>query len=122
MINPKLLEFKEKVASDPRWTERAILAIFKLQTPEEQQHEQTVEHNNIGFTGADGEYLSSLAKQLLKGYHLSTKQLAIAQHKMPKYAGQLCDIAGIPRTIKKVGRAPRRPKIWKQQELIGGAS
>lgn len=101
MVNPKLTAIREKVGTDQRWAERAILAIYKNQTSEEQAIGDTKVHNSIGFTGTDGYILSSFATQLLRGRTLSEKQLTIAFKKMPKYAGQLCDIAGIPRTVKK---------------------
>jgi hypothetical protein len=107
MTNPRLIEIKEKVATDPRWTERAILAIYKMQTREEQAKGVTKVHNGIGFTGPDGEIFSSFAQWIKLHGHLTPKQLFIAQKKMPKYAGQLCDIAEIPRTIKKPRGGPR---------------
>ena len=101
MINPKFEEIKSKVGSDPRWVSRSIIAIYNLQTREEQNKQRTLEYNGIGFNGIDSEILSSFAKQLLNGRTLSVKQLAIAYRKMPKYSSQLCQIAGIPKTIKK---------------------
>lgn len=101
MINPELTKIKEKVATDARWTERAILAIYKLQTREEQAKGFTKVHNSVGFTGPDGEIFSSFAQWIKLHGHLTSKQLFIAQKKMPKYAGQLCDLAQIPRTVKK---------------------
>lgn len=84
---------KEKLLTDQRWLMRGIVAIFEKQTWDEQQAEQTTEHNGVGFNGIDAELMSSFAKQIQKGRTLSTKQLAFAQKKMPKYAGQLLHIA-----------------------------
>ena len=89
-----ITEIKEKlVAGKPEWIERAVIAIFEKQTIDEQSAETTSHKNGIGFNGVDAFILSSFAKQLKKGRHLSTKQFAIAQKKMPKYAKQLVRIA-----------------------------
>lgn len=101
MVNPELTKIKEKVATVQQWTERAILAIYKLQTVDEQAVGHTKVHNAVGFSGPDSELLTSFAQGIERYGHLTPKQLFIAQKKMPKYAGQLCDIAQIPRTIKK---------------------
>jgi hypothetical protein len=84
---------KTKLLTDQRWLMRGIVAIFEKQTYDEQQTEQTKEHNGVGFTGVDAELMSSFAKQIKAGRTLTTKQLAFAQKKMPKYAGQLLQIA-----------------------------
>jgi len=88
-------EMRQKIASDPRWCERAILAIYKGQTASEKQSQTTHIDNGIGFNGADATILSSFAEQLLQGKHLSEKQLRIGFKKIVKYAGQLAAIAGI---------------------------
>lgn len=96
MISPELLtkEFiKGMLLSNPNWLMRGIVAIFEKQTWDEQQTETTKEHNGVGFNGVDAELLSSFAKQIKAGRTLSTKQLHFAQKKMPKYAGQLLQIA-----------------------------
>jgi hypothetical protein len=83
-------EIRTNVATKPEWTERALLAIYKNQTPAEQLAHVTVEKNHIGFNGVDAEILSSFAQQMIRyNRHLSEKQLKIAAKKMPKYAQQL---------------------------------
>ena len=84
---------KEKLRSDNRWLCRGILAIYNKQTYEEQNAEATLKDNGVGFNGVDAYILSSFAKQLKQGKALSSKQLVIASKKMPKYAGQLLQIA-----------------------------
>lgn len=84
---------KKQLLTDTRWLMRGVVAIFEKQTYDEQQTESTKEHNGVGFNGVDAEILSSFAKQIKAGRTLSVKQTAIAQKKMPKYAGQLLSIA-----------------------------
>ena len=84
---------KEKLITDQRWLMRGITAIYEKQSYDEQQSEATKEDNGVGFNSIDACILSSFAKQIKAGRTLSTKQLAIAQKKMPKYARQLLSIA-----------------------------
>jgi hypothetical protein len=86
-------QFKTKLATNEKWATRGLLAIFDKQTADEQYVEATTELNGVGFNGVDAEILSSFAKQVLKGWKLSAKQLAILYKKMPKYASQLYRIA-----------------------------
>ena len=77
---------KAHLASDPKWAVKALVRIFQEnQTRDEQVRDTVVEDNGIGFTGADGELLSSLAKQYIAKGFLSEKQLAHVLKKMPKY-------------------------------------
>lgn len=84
-------DWKIKLATDRAWIEKGIIRIFEYQTASEQYNENVNNHNSVGFTPADAKMLSSFAKQLKykSNYHLSTKQLAYAAHRMPKYARQL---------------------------------
>lgn len=41
---------------------RALVAILANQTAEEQSAEQTIEHNEVGFTGTDGNFGTRTAK------------------------------------------------------------
>jgi hypothetical protein len=96
MITPELLtkEFiKTMLLSNSNWLYRGIVAIFNKQTAEEKAAETTKDDNGVGFNGVDAYMLSSFAKQIIQGRTLSPKQLAIARKKMPKYAGQLIQIA-----------------------------
>ena len=81
--------FKENLATDPRWATRGLLRIYTFQTSDEQDRESTTDANGVGFTGVDGEILTSFAKQVLAGRNLSQKQMDLLHKKMPKYAGQL---------------------------------
>lgn len=77
----------------PKAVERAVVAIFNKQTIDEQSAETTMHKNGVGFNGTDAEILSSFARQIIAGRHLSEKQYALAHKKIQKYAGQLTKIA-----------------------------
>ena len=88
-IKDRVAFLKVKIQEDDRWSIRALLRVNEEQTKEEQCIGATVEHNGVGFTGADGEILSSFAKQIKNGRTMSAKQMVLIHKKMPKYARQL---------------------------------
>lgn len=104
------IEFiRERIKASDRWMLKALFTIFDNQTADEQRAQAVTEDNGIGFTGVDGEILTSFAKQLIqRGVRqlveagqepinarrfLSQKQVDILRKKMPKYARQLSEIA-----------------------------
>jgi hypothetical protein len=81
---------KAQLGSNPVWALKALVRIFQEnQTAEEQVIESTKEDNDIGFTGTDGNFLSSLAKQYIARGTLSEKQMVFVFKKMPKYHKQV---------------------------------
>ena len=89
-------EWKVKLASNPVWAVRGLLAVYQYQTEAEKSVGGVVEDNGVGFAGVDGEFLSSLARQYRQRGSLSAKQMAFLYKKMPKYAKQLWKAAGSP--------------------------
>lgn len=87
----KLIEFlREKLTSDIRWTERALLRIFENQTADEQETDAVSKQNLIGFTTYDAQFLSNVAKfTVCKNRHLSERQAKYVMPAMGKYARQL---------------------------------
>jgi len=84
----QLKEFIQfQLANDDRWAKASVKKIFSFQTADEQISEKSKVKNNIGFTGYDAEFLSSLAK--VKNY--STRQIATLKKIMPKYWRQILD-------------------------------
>jgi hypothetical protein len=80
---------RNKLATDRRRLERAILCIDSRQTDDERQSEQTKHLNGRGWTYADARSGSYMARWLRQGNHLDGRFLARAQRMMPKYAAQL---------------------------------
>ncbi len=95
MSNKELTKdfIRKMVTTDRSWTERAVVVIYKFQTMGEQQTGETKHNNKAGFSGPDAYILSEFARWLNSGKHLSQKQLALAQKRIGKYAGQLLLIA-----------------------------
>lgn len=84
---------KAKLGSNSKWAQNALLKIYEFQTSDEKEMECTHDHNDVGFTGVDGEILSSFAKQLQSKGFLSPKQMSILFKKMPKYWKQILSIS-----------------------------
>lgn len=78
---------------NPEAVRRAIVAIYKRQTAEEQASLTTRVDNKIGFGAFDAEFLSSLAQRIERGWGLTDKQLAIGRNKIKRYWRQLAEIA-----------------------------
>lgn len=83
---------KEKLATD-KWAKHALLKIYEFQTADEQEVGYTREYNGVGFTGVDGDILSSFAEFLKSRKFLSPKQMTILKKKMPKYWKQVLKIS-----------------------------
>lgn len=82
-----------KLETDPVWAARALIKIYQFQTLDEQKSQSTVYYNGVGFTGTDGQILSSIARQLIKYGRISEKQMNIVMKKMPKYWNQIIKIS-----------------------------
>jgi membrane-bound lytic murein transglycosylase len=81
---------RQQLATNEAWALKALVRIFKEnQTSSEQSMEATTDDNGIGFTGTDGHFLTSLAKQYISRGKLSDKQMVHVMKKMPKYARQV---------------------------------
>lgn len=93
----KVTYIRAMITTDAKWTERAVLALYARQTADEQSAKVTSHHNQMGFSGVDAEWMSSMAEWIGKsrraeGSRLSPKQLQITQRKIGKYARQLLTI------------------------------
>lgn len=71
---------------------KALLWIYHFQTEDEKKKGRTAEFNSVGFTGSDGELLTSFAKQLITRAFLSPKQMGLVRKKISKYAGQIAKL------------------------------
>lgn len=88
-MNYSIETVREKLATNQKWVEGAIVKLYEFQTAEEQQGEYTTKKNNIGFNAFDAKTLTYYAKWIQSGKHLSGKYLGTAYKLMPKYAGQI---------------------------------
>ena len=94
-------EIKEMLQTNDNAVIRGIVVIYSLQTEDEKKVGKTIEHNGVGFSGFDAEFMSSLAKFILKRGYLTDKQLEYGRRKIMKYAGQLTKVANGELTVKR---------------------
>jgi hypothetical protein len=76
-----------------RAVERAMVAIWKRQTRDEQRTDSTQHHNGVGFSGWTARSGSYFANWVLGGGRLTGKHLKRARKIALHHAGQLTDIA-----------------------------
>lgn len=91
-----LSEKKAKILSileSDRAVSKGLVAIYQRQTTDEQSSETTVHANGRGFSGADAEFGSSLAKKVLKGWRLSPEQVHYGRRMLGHYWKQLIEVA-----------------------------
>lgn len=86
---------RQKLMTDLRWLEAAILAIYRRQTADEKAEGVTKHSNGVGFSGCDSVTGSYMAKWIQGGRHLSGKWIEKARRIMPKYTRQLMEEAQI---------------------------
>jgi len=102
MDNDKTIieKIKSTIQSNDAFAVLTMKKIYRFQTIEEQHRGDTVEKNQVGFSGADAYILSSFTEQVLKwesgdktyNTPLSQKQMDIVRRKMIKYVRQLSGI------------------------------
>ena len=80
--------------TNDRAVEKALVVLYHRQTASEKASNGiTIESNGRGFNGRDGEFGSSLAKNVEKGWSLSVKQLFYGRKMVKKYWRQLLEDA-----------------------------
>ncbi|MDD5006883.1 MAG: DEAD/DEAH box helicase [Syntrophorhabdaceae bacterium] len=100
----------EKIQNSDGWAVGALLALHRLQTPDEQAVHGTIEVNNMGFNKFDATYLTSLTDQYYRTKTLSQKQIHHIKLALPKYWRQLQTLS-----IREVQLSPP-PKVKEVQE------
>jgi hypothetical protein len=80
---------RNKLATVPQWALRCLEVVYANQTEDEKVFDSVSHNNNVGFTGTDGGFLSSLAKQYERRGQLSERQMPFVMKKMPKYWKQV---------------------------------
>lgn len=78
-----------QLSHDRNKARQALVFLYNAQTDEEQARQETVEHNEVGFTALDAEILSGIARFYLEHKFLTPKQDAIVRKLVPKYTSQI---------------------------------
>lgn len=87
------LKVKDLLAKNDKAVVRAVVAIYRRQTLDEQVSQLTKESNYQGFCANDATIMTMYAQQILKYGGLSQQQLKIARDRMMRYSRQLAEIA-----------------------------
>lgn len=98
-IEAKKQWVNSKLDASQKNVELALLAIFKRQTADEQAAGSTAYSNGMGFSGADAEFGTSLAKAILKYGKLTPGQAPYARRIIGKYWKQLIEVAEAKGTL-----------------------
>jgi len=85
----------DKLMTNDRWLERAILALYKQQTSDEQRKNDAEVRNRRGFSSAHAPFMSKAAKWVLSGKHLDGHHLIKARQFCMHYVKQLESLAKI---------------------------
>lgn len=86
-------QVEHAIMTNAEQAEKAVLALYKRQTSEEQWNYVSFKRNKIGFNAADASIGSNLARWLLAGKHFTDAQLNVARKMLKKYVKQLTRIA-----------------------------
>ncbi len=73
--------------------ERAVVALYRRQTEDEKDSQQTKHHNGVGFNAVHAWMGSYYARWVLSGRHLDGRHLERARKMAKRYVGQLARIA-----------------------------
>ena len=80
---------KKLIQTNDKAVYRALVLLYSFQTDEEKNTDKVKTVNGKGFNKLDAEILSSMARQVKSGRHLTDKQMYVARPKLMKYAGQI---------------------------------
>ena len=96
---------REQLKTNDKWAKAALLKIYDLQTEDEKNIGDTVVYNGVGFSGAHGEIMSSLAEQLQNKGWLSPKQMTIVHKIISKYTRQVIMISNLDKLTAMVAKS-----------------
>jgi len=88
----KTAYLKSKLSTVPAWALRCLEVVYANQTGDEKAFGCAKHNNNVGFTGTDAEFMTSLAQQYERRKCLSPKQMVFVLKRMPKYWKQVLTV------------------------------
>lgn len=103
----------------PEAVDRAVRALYAVQTGEEQMRGRAILRDGRGFSRYDAEFMGRYVADLRHGAPIDAGRRAVARNKVRRYAGQLVALANAPRAAPRSGpqlraaepadRSSRRP-------------
>ena len=98
---------RHQLKTNEKWAKAALLKIYEFQTRDEQMSGYTKHYNNVGFSGADSEFMSSLAVQLQSKGWLSPKQMIYLHKRIHKYTRQIIEVSDPEKLITMVAKSKK---------------
>lgn len=86
-------DIRNLIESNDQFVLNCLLKLYSLQTEDEKECEQTVNHNGLGFNGYDAKPLTNIAKQCCEARFITFRQINFVRTRILKYAKQLTKIA-----------------------------
>lgn len=86
-------DIKHLLKTNKTFVIHSLIKMYNLQTKDEKNIRETIEHNGIGFNGVDAKPLSGIAEQIITNSFITCKQFDYVQRKIIKYHKQLLKIA-----------------------------
>lgn len=68
---------------------RALLVVYNNQTNDEKRSGSSIDYNDVGFNRNDSKELTALAERVRNGQKLTSHELSIVRHRLPKYWRQI---------------------------------
>jgi len=99
---------KKLLTTNAKAATKALMHIYNNQTGTEKAVGKTVDHNGVGFTGADAEILTSFAEQFKQRGSLSQKQMSLLFKKIGKYWRQILMVSDVEKLNKSILRKEGR--------------
>jgi hypothetical protein len=96
---------RHQLKTNEKWAKAALLKIYDFQTADEKACGFTRKYNNVGFSGADSEFMSSLAVQLQTKGWLSPKQMIYLHKRIHKYTRQIIEVSDSEKLIAMVAKS-----------------
>ena len=93
---------RNKLKTSEQWAKAALLKIYEFQTADEQNIGDTKDLNNVGFSGVDGNIMSSFAEQLTNKGWLSPKQMKILMKRIHHYTRQIISVSDDHKLINMI--------------------
>lgn len=97
-------KIKETIQNSDKAVTTCLVKIYEYQTEQEKNCTTTLDHNGVGFSGCDGQILSSICQFFLSKGYITPKQLELSRKKCLKYATQYFKILErrYPDAVKRV--------------------
>ena len=84
---------KNNLILNDTWVIRALIRLYKRQTPDERTTKETFQSNKLGFNKYDSVYLTTMAEKALANKPIINSEMREIRRRVIKYVKQLTQIA-----------------------------